>query len=177
MKIGETNVSDKFLFSGKWQRVERLDCPEDFFKLLLRKLSSAFVNSVKERPHWRPPVWKQSAIQVSWKCFDLEEVKAAFDTSTISLILSKAFKGNDQVADIENEEIGVQAIALAKAKARGQMDFENARPTCRASLVIGEGEGRATREFEIIWWPQMYTNTQRGKIAFRFYVAKVLLSN
>ena len=81
------------------------------------------------------------------------------------------------MADIDNEEIGVQAIALAKAKARGQMDFENARPTCRASLVIGKGEGRATREFEIIWWPQMYTNTQRGKIAFRFYVAKVFLSN
>ena len=93
------------------------------------------------------------------------------------LILSKTFKGNDEVADRVNQVTGVQAIALAKAKARGQMDFENVRPTCRASLVIREGEGRATCEFKIIWWPNMYTNTTRGKIAFRFYVGKVLLSN
>ena len=79
----------------------------------------------------------------------------------------------------ENQESGVQGIALAKANARGQMNFVNVRPTCRASLVIGEGEGRATSEFEIIWWLNRYTqaNTLRGKIAFSFYVGKVLLRN
>ena len=85
------------------------------------------------------------------------------------LILSKTFKGNDEVADRINQVTGVQA------KARGRKDFENVRPTCRASL--GEGEGRATREFQFIWGPNMYTNTTRGKIAFRFCVGKVLFSN
>lgn len=77
----------------------------------------------------------------------------------------------------ENQESGVQAIALARANARGQMNFVNVRPTCRASL--GECEGRATSEFEIIWWLNRYTqaNTLRGKIAFSFYVGKVLLRN
>ena len=79
----------------------------------------------------------------------------------------------------ENQESGVQAIALAKANARGQMNFVNVRLTCRASLVIGEGEGRATSEFEIIWWLNRYTqaNTLRGELAFSFYVGKVLLRN
>lgn len=83
------------------------------------------------------------------------------------MILSKTFEEIDQMTEKENQESGVQAIRLAKANARGQMNFVNARPTCRASLVIGEGEGRATSEFEIIRWLNMYTqaNTLRGEIS------------
>lgn len=129
-------------------------------KLLLAKLPSAFVNSAKERPHWKPPVWKQSAKQLSWKCYDINEVKAALDRSSTPLVLSKAFNGQEEVAEFPTAQVsGIQAIALAKARARGG-NQSNVSPTCRASLVIEHGEGRATREFEIIWWPDLYSSPQ-----------------
>ena len=80
------------------------------------------------------------------------------------------------MADTRLALSGVSAIALAKAKARGASDT-NQQPTCCASLVVGEGEGRATREFEVIWWPDMYQDQRRGKLTLRFYVGKVHYTN
>jgi len=65
------------------------DCPIDYLKLVLTLLTSAFVNKVQEGPHWRPPVWKRSARQISWKRFELDEVKALFQSSSTPLALSK----------------------------------------------------------------------------------------
>lgn len=105
----------------------------------------------------------------------MDEVKAALDCSSTPLALSKSYNGLEEVADNAIAQVsGIQAIALAKSRARGDRDLTRSRPTCRASLVVGEGEGRATREFEIIWWPDLYTIPQRGKIALRYYVGKVL---
>ena len=152
-----------------------MDCPEDFLKIFLLDLPSGFVNRVTERPHWKPPVWKGCARQISWKCYNIEEVKQAFDKSSIPLVASKCFNGLEEVAEIPLS--GTQAIALAKARASGIRTAVNKQPTCKASLVVGEGEGRATREFEIIWWPDLYSTPQRGKIAFHYYVGKALFNN
>lgn len=157
-------------------KVERFDCPIDYLKLVLARLTSAFVNKVGEGPHWRPPVWKGSARQISWKCFELDEVKALFQSSSTPLALNKSFNGGREVADTRLALSGVSAIALAKAKARGASDT-NQQPTCCASLVVGKGEGRATREFEVIWWPDMYQDQRRGKLTLRFYVGKVHYTN
>lgn len=51
------------------------------------------------------------------------------------------------------------------------------QPTCRASLAIGEGEGRASRELELIWWPDVFNHQGRGKLILRYYVGKVMLIN
>lgn len=42
-------------------------------------------------------------------------------------------------------------------------------------MVVGHGEGRATREFEVIWWPDLFSDSTHGKLTLRFYVSKVLL--
>ena len=76
------------------------------------------------------------------------------------------------MADIGSALSGVAAIALTKAKARGASDTSQ-QPTCHASLVVGEGEGRATREFEVIWWPDMYQDQWRGKLTLLSYVGTV----
>lgn len=168
------------VFAGKWSRVERLDCSVQYLQLLLARLPSAFVNRIAERPHWKPPVWKRMARHISWKCYDLEEVRAAFNDSATPLVLSKSFNGEQEVAarnDAGTRLSGISAIALAKARARGGLGQSSQQPTCMASLVVGEGEGRATREFEVIWWPDLFSNHERGKLTLRYYVGKVTFIN
>ena len=66
---------------------------------MLTNLTSAFVNKVGERPHWKPPVWKRAARQISWKCFEMEEVKAVFQSSLTPLVVNKSFYGEKELAD------------------------------------------------------------------------------
>jgi len=149
-----------------------------FLRLILTRLKSAFVNKTGERSHWRPPVWKKKTRQISWKCFELEEVKAVFNNSSMPLARSKSFRGEEEVADCNLvQPTGTSAIAQAKANTSGLTGQQSQQPTCRASLVVGNGEGKATREFEVIWWRDIYTNQQRGKLALRLYVAKVMFTN
>ena len=52
----------------------------DFFSHLLKKIGSAHLNTVKESKHWRPPMWKQKALRLSFKTYNLEDVQRALRT-------------------------------------------------------------------------------------------------
>ena len=94
------------------------------------------------------------------------------------LATKKSFRGDQEIDDCNPVRLtGMSAIAQAKANASGLTGQQSQQPTCRASLVVGYGEGRATREFKIIWWPHIYNNQQREKLVLRLYMAKVILSN
>ena len=67
----------------------------------------------------------------------------------------------------------IPAIALAKAQASGSASLQ--QPTCRASQIISEGE--ASREFELIWWPDLFSRQERGKLTLRYYVGKTVFTN
>lgn len=60
------------------------------------------------------------------------------------------------------------ALAFAKQRARQQAT----RPTSRSIMEVGLGEGRKTREVELIWWPRLYSHSYYGKLTVRFYVRK-----
>lgn len=47
------------------------------------------------------------------------------------------------------------------------------RATMHANVEIGLGEGRCTREVEVIWWPDVYDTTNNGHFTLRFYLEKV----
>jgi hypothetical protein len=69
---------------------------------------------------------------------------------------------------------GRDAINAAKAHAHGQaVNLEI--PSMESQITVGHGEGRATREFELIWWPDMFSSNKHGKLVFRYYVAKIRL--
>ena len=56
---------------------------------------------------------------------------------------------------------------IARAKQRAHVPGnKRKRPSSKSSLVVGYGEGHATREIEIIWWPnrslKLFGRTQRG---------------
>lgn len=68
----------------------------------------------------------------------------------------------------------IAAIAAAKRRAK---DKHTANITCRSSIVLGRGEGRATRELEVKWFPHIYRkDLECGKLCLRFYVAKFRFS-
>jgi len=46
----------------------------------------------------------------------------------------------------------MEAIMAAKAHAHGAPTAQQI-PSMETKITIGHGQGRATREFEIIWWP------------------------
>ena len=121
-------------------------------------------------------MWKPRAQFISWKCFEMDEVRAAFEESSIPLTMTRAFHGQEEVDDTSVSSLrGASAIVHAKAQASGSVSYK--QPTCRASLIIGEGQGRASREFELIWWPDLFSQQDHGKVSFRFYVGKTILSN
>ena len=69
-----------------------------------------------------------------------------------------------------------ECIEKAKQVASlGYAERMQKQPTSRISLVVSEGEGRATREAEIIYWPNLYTTAKRCKLQLRFYVMKCKL--
>lgn len=104
---------------------------------------------------------QKKARQISWKCFELEEVKTIFDNSSTPLATSKSFRGEEEVTDCNPVHLtGTSAIAFSKANATGFTGQQSQQPTCRALLVVGNGEGRATCKFEVIWRPGIYANQQ-----------------
>ena len=68
---------------------------------------------------------------------------------------------------------GLQALDAAKEQAKNGMTIKS--PTLQLQIVVGRGQGRATREFEIIWWPGLFTSSIHEKLTLRFYISKVLL--
>ena len=121
-------------------------------------------------------MWKSRAQYISWKCFEMDDVRAIFDESSTPLAMAKAFNGQQEVDENVLARLrGSPAIALAKAQASGSASLQ--QPTCRASLIISEGEGRASREFELIWWPDLFSRQERGKLNLRYYVGKAMLTN
>ena len=105
--------------------------------------------------------------------FDVEHLLNALRKGNKDIPIDMAWKGESVSTDDDlPEDIHdpILAIATAKQRARGN----NTRQiTCRSSIVIGEGKGRATRELELLWWPDLYDDEHCGKMCLRFYVSKV----
>ena len=68
---------------------------------------------------------------------------------------------------------GREALEATKERARNGMT--NKSPTLQLQIVVGRGQGGATREFEIIWWPGLFKSNIHEKLTLRFYISKVLL--
>lgn len=163
------------LLLGKWCRVERYDVPEDFVQALLADMPNAFINSAREKRHLRPPVWKNTSKVMHYRSFDISDMIAALgQRSGVTLHLKKAYLGDKEVADCTMHPLdGKTALEAAKAKAHSRSTGKSA--TQQLQIVVGHGEGRATREFELIWWPEMFSTSNHGKLVLRFYVSKVNL--
>lgn len=161
-----------FSSKGKWCHVDCLQVPQKYFAHLLCRLGNPMVDSVRDAPHIRQPIFKRIARRFSYKIFNEETLKLVLEEQDLLQFRPKAlFRNSDEVPDI-SEMSAEEALAYAKARAREQ----DSRPTSRSYLDIDPGEGRCTRELELIWWPSLYSRySEYGKLTFRFFVRKTSL--
>lgn len=127
------------------------------------------LNSVRDVKHRRQPIFKRSTRRFSYKIFDEESFQWLLEEQKDLHYKPMAlFRNDEEVEDIS--EMGVEeALALAKQRARRTV---SARPTSRSFIEIGIGEGRRTREVELIWWPGLYSHSQYGKLTIRYFLRK-----
>lgn len=107
---------------------------------------------------------------MSFKTYDDEDVKRALaEQSVVDLCLSKAYSGSKEVPSSGASQLsGRAALEAAKEKKTAK------QATLRSEIIIGEGQGRATRECELVWYPMFDTSTS-GMLTIRLYVGKVHL--
>ena len=136
---------------------------------LLKKIGSANLNAVKECKHLKPPMWKQKALRLSFKTYSLGDVQLALsEQSAVGLCLSKSFNGNTEVNTDEHQLSGRAALEAAKNKTTAT------QPSLRSQIDISNGQGRATRECELIWSP-LFDSSTSGMLTLRIFVGKVHL--
>ena len=103
----------------------------------------------------------------------LEEQKA------VKLNPKVAFRHFEQVDGMECDSSSrlsmKDKIARARANATNLAYLERIEqtPTSRIALVISQGEGRSTREAEIIYWPNLYKTTNSFKFQLCFFCSKI----
>lgn len=132
-------------------------------------MESASLNAVKDCKHLKPPMWKEKVVRMSFKTEDIGDVQRALsEQKMVALCLSKAYNGTTELASTALQLSGHAALEAAKKKRSAQ------QPTLQSQIIIGEGQGRATRECELIWCPMFDTSTN-GILTVRVYVAKVHL--
>ena len=69
----------------------------------------------------------------------------------------------------ESNELLTAQQALQAAKERARSKKSSTIPTRQIEIVVGNGEGRATREFEVIWWPDLFSDNRHGKLTLQIY--------
>lgn len=108
-------------------------------------MESASLNAVKDCKHLKPPMWKEKVIRMSFKTEDIGDVQRALsEQKMVALCLSKAYNGTTELASTALQLSGRAALEAAKKKRSAQ------QPTLQSQIIIGEGQGRATRECELI---------------------------
>ena len=74
----------------------------------------------------------------------------------------------------ESNETQNAKQALQAAKERAHNKTANKNPAMQIQMVAGHGEGRATREFEVIWWTDLFFSHWPWKVNPKIVYSKVL---
>ncbi|KXJ13004.1 hypothetical protein AC249_AIPGENE16756 [Exaiptasia diaphana] len=161
-------------FPGRWYRIDLIQVPVSFFKHMVTRLDLV-LDSVKYVSHKRPPVYSACAQRLSYKGYTIENVIQCIGEQHLVQLKRDAFySGYKEVVPTEvslDEEIeaAMEYNPYDVTKIAAPRDF---RISSLSTIEIGEGIGRATREIEVIWWPQLYEITNHGHMTLRYYVSK-----
>ena len=95
-RLGLTLIT--LLALGKWCCMERYDVPIEFFQAMLADMPNALVNSVKEKRHLRPPVWREASKVLSYKDYNIRDIiDAPEKRSGVKLQCKKAYQGDKEI--------------------------------------------------------------------------------
>ena len=129
---------------------------------------------MRQIPHKRPPFYSVSTKRVSYKLFSLAPLADTLQEQ--DLVRSKEsiiYSGTEEVKGNQTENPGEE---LRAAKSRSYWTTGGApdkRADYKGCIEVGRGEGRNTREIELIWWPELFPSTNHGKLSLRFFIKKV----
>lgn len=158
-----------YIFAAKWCHFTFTNVRLDFFGHLLNKIGSATLNGVKECRHLKPPLWKGKALRMSFKSYNIADLEQALsEQSVVKLCLTKSFSGSTELPSSALQLSGRAALEAAKKTRIAK------RASLQSKIIVGVGEGRATRECELIWLPVFDTSTN-GILTVRIYMGKVHL--
>ena len=157
------------IVSAKWCHFTFTSVKREYSSHLLKKIGRGTISSVKESRHLKPPSWKEKALRMSYKTYARGKVQRALsEQKTVELHVSKAFSGSKEMEHPALQLSGRAALEAAKRKRVHQ------QASLKSELICGNGEGRATREFELIWSP-IYDFSGNAMLTIRIYVGKVHL--
>jgi len=160
-----------FFPTAKWNKIEILHVPMEFFQEFLSDMGKPEPNSVKDMHHWRPPMMQASVLRVSYKIYDKPSFERVLGVSGLNLKWNEKWSGQEVISSTPVvDEITTAQDAIRVAMPRRQQK----KVTTSSQITIHEGK-KPSRELEVIWWPNMYPNTKNyGKLCLRFYVGKVV---
>lgn len=145
--------------------------PKQYFDYFITKLGVQ-VNAVRKVCHRGQPCYQSATLKVSYKLFRLEQLVGALEEQPlVNLQRQLLFEGNE-ICSNQGDLFAEDEIARAKARVHTPAGKKKRRPSSKSLLQVGLGEGRATREVEIIWWPNVYTVTEHGQMIIRMYIQK-----
>ena len=131
-------------------------------------------HSVRSQHHWWAPILSPSSRKVTYHFFDLSKITHAVEKQNIISLKERVkWNGDSQLTEEDDEVDPRQALIAARSKAHGSAP--KTRITSIRNLVVEYGEGRATREVDLIWWPNLYSAAHFGKMCIRLYVSRVQL--
>ena len=130
------------------------------------------MNSVHQACHKAQPCYQGATLRISYKIFQLDPLLNALEEQElVPFHEERLFAGNES----EDSPVSLSAedeIARAKERAYTPAGKKRKRLSSKSVFTVGYGEGRATREVEIIWWPNLYTFTEHGQMTVRMYIEK-----
>ena len=155
---------------GRWIKIDSHQVPKAYFEYLLGRIN-VHVNSVREVCHKAQPGYKGTTLKLSYKIWDLGKLLDALEgQSLVTLNTDVLFSGNEE-CERQDELTAEEEIKRAKRQVYVP-GYKRKRPSSKSLLIVGYGEGRATREAELIWWPHLYTATAHGQMVLRMYIEK-----
>ena len=171
-KVTLINCSIIIFLTGRWVKIDSHQVPKDYFEHFLYKLKVK-ANSVRLIAHKSQPSYQSLSRKVSYKIFDQTKFFEVLDEGEVPFEEEVVYSGNSPM-----EEETMAAPLSAEEEIRRVKRSVHApgvkrrRASSKTSLIIGYGEGRATRELEVIWWPDLYQFSEHGQMVVRFFLEK-----
>jgi len=146
--------------------------PEKFFGHFVSRIGCK-VHSMRRVPHKKPPFYSASTKHISYKVFSIVPfADALHEQNEVELKESVLFSGREEVMGRElNDPVDeLQAAKKHSYWSTAETVQPDKRANYKATLDVSEGEGRSTREVELIWWPELFTTTKQGTFSVRFFI-------
>ena len=113
---------------------------------------------MRQLPHRKPPFYSASSKRISFKVFSIVPfADALHEQDMVKLKESALYSGQEEVANGERTD-PIEELRAAKNRTfwRAIEGGPDKRANYKGSLEVGEGDGRATREINLVAWPFLW---------------------